>query len=41
LNKEREIRFYFLPGNELAFVIKELGSGMEGGRIYLAQNKDR
>jgi len=28
LNKEREIQFNCLPGNELASVIEELGSGM-------------
>ena len=41
LNKEREIRFSCLPVNELAFVIKEFGSGMGGGGIDLAHNRDR
>jgi hypothetical protein len=31
LNKEKEIYFNCLSGNELAFVIKELGSGMGAG----------
>jgi hypothetical protein len=37
LNNKREIRFNCLSGNELAFVIKEMGSGMGkgGGLIWL------
>jgi hypothetical protein len=43
LNKEREIRFNCLPGNELAFVIEELGIGMGWGRgwIDLSENRER